>query len=95
MKTAKLIEDIRYILFYKWDPIGVNNNKKLENEYDDYIGKIITILINENTIDNVAQYLYQIEQNEIGVTGDYYKCKEIAKELQNLIDLEQKNSKIK
>lgn len=56
-------EKIRQILFHDWDPILVNYNEKLVNEYDDCIPKISLLLETAPTLDAVIAQLLALEDH--------------------------------
>jgi hypothetical protein len=43
-KQKRLFEAVREVLFRDWDPIGVNDNPHLADEYDDYARSICRLL---------------------------------------------------
>jgi len=62
----ELISGVRNILFSEWDPVGVNDNPNLQDEYDRYIGRIIQMLSEDSSIHDLVKLLKDIEVNEIG-----------------------------
>lgn len=67
MKNKKLISDIRSVLINDWDPIGIGNNPNLSDEYDSYIGTIISILKQKLPIEAIIAFLENIETKEMGM----------------------------
>jgi hypothetical protein len=43
-KSIEIQESIRQILFYDWDPIGINDLAP-DDEYDSYVGGIYRLLV--------------------------------------------------
>ena len=64
------------ILFYFWDPIGINQNFDARDEYADYVQGIVNIL----TIDDSAlcDYIFDIETSKLGLDGSLSHCRKIA-----------------
>jgi hypothetical protein len=68
------IQKISRILFQFWDPIGVNENKNLENEYDSYASEIIRMFKNKNY--DFQSYLVKVEK-EMGLKQNIERAKNI------------------
>lgn len=65
---------LRDILFTDWDPIMVNNNMKLKDEYESYVYKILAFDKNKRTKEEIFNFLKKIEDYDIGVgTSDEVK----------------------
>ncbi len=56
------------ILHYIWDPIGVSGVAEARDEYDSYIPQIVQMLFDGKGVDAIAQHLYSIEGNQMGLT---------------------------
>ena len=68
MDNFKLLNKVNSILFSTWDPIGVNSNLNLSDEYFVY-AKEITILLKDGADDKkLADYLMTREVNDIGTS---------------------------
>ncbi len=68
VKRASEIQDaIRQILFRYWDPIGVNSNENLMDEYDSYIGGVYRILSESRSEDALIDYLTKTETEAMGL----------------------------
>ena len=65
-RAAEIQDSIRQILFRDWDPIGVNDNPKLADEYDSYIAPICRILVGSRSEDDLIGYLFRAEHDQIG-----------------------------
>ncbi len=65
-RAAEIQESIRQILFLDWDPIGVNNNAKLADEYDSYIAPVYRILSGSRSEDELIELLFRTEHDQIG-----------------------------
>jgi hypothetical protein len=72
---------IRDILLKEWDPIGVKDVPEAQDEYDSYIPGVCKLLINRESSENIFQYLWKIETDNMGLTGNRNHTKSIAKKL--------------
>jgi hypothetical protein len=69
-KSKKAIEIqnlIGRVLFEDWDPIGVNNNPNLSDEYDSYIAPVYKILSGSRSEDELIDYLFKTTNETIGL----------------------------
>lgn len=66
-RAAEIQGSIRQILFREWDPIGVNENEKLADEYDAYIAPVYRILVTSHSEQELIDFLYQTERDTIGM----------------------------
>jgi len=60
-------KEARIILLKEWDPLDVNDNPHLVDEYDSYLPELIRLLKADHTGEEIANYLKEIEDN-LGVT---------------------------
>ena len=65
-RAAEIQESIRRVLFRDWDPIGVNSNPKLVDEYDSYIAPVYRMLTGSRSEDDLIRLLFRTEHDEIG-----------------------------
>jgi len=78
-------EAIRQVLFRDWDPIGVNENENLRDEYDGYIARVYRVLVGSRSDNDLVQLLCRMELNEAGVASRSPEdLRLIAKELLSL-----------
>jgi len=82
-KAVEIQESIRHILFYDWDPIGINNSGP-DDEYDSYIGGIYRLLVSGADEYKIIERLYQLETNSMGLNGNRERLKDIAEKLMKL-----------
>lgn len=80
-----LYKEVDEILWNDWDPIGVNDIAP-RDEYQSYVPEIFSLLIQNKTDKEIADRLYKIETETIGVLGSREHCLKIAKKL-----IEEKN----
>src|SRR6266849_10748931 len=65
-RAAEIQDSIRQVLFRDWDPIGVNDNPKLADEYDSYLAPVYRILTGSRSEDDLIGFLYRTEHDQIG-----------------------------
>ena len=58
------------VLFYLWDPIGVNECPEARDEYDGYTPHVFSMIIHEKSDDEISNYLISIEQDSMGIIVD-------------------------
>ena len=83
---------IRAILFEDWDPIPVNYNQNLVDEYDDYIPQVREALRRGIDEDGLTSLLAEIAVHTIGVKAEPERCRAAARKLvgvrvTNIVDL--------
>ena len=83
-KARKIHQEIHKVLLGEWDPIGVRDIPEANDEYDSYIPTIYKMLISDKTKNEIFDYLWWIETEHIGVSGDRQRTEQITK---RLIDL--------
>lgn len=85
-KRASEIQDsIRRVLFRDWDPIGVNSNPNLKDEYDAYIAPIYRILVGNRSEDDLIGCLQEMERDRFGLEpGTSEQLRNVARKLLTL-----------
>jgi hypothetical protein len=73
-----LFEFIDDLLWHAWDPLDLNGHGP-GDEYQSYVPQLFSLTIGNATAEQIAQKLRDIETETIGVTGDYEKCKQLAR----------------
>ena len=79
-KWKKLYQEIDEILWNDWDPIGINDIAP-RDEYQSYTPMIFTLKRKGANEEEIANKLYQIETETIGVNGNIEHCKEVARKI--------------
>ncbi len=55
---------VREVLMQEWDPIGVRDVPQAQDEYDDYVGEVYVMLMDQRaTEQEITAYLYDIATN--------------------------------
>ncbi len=61
---------VREVLMRDWDPIGVAGVPEAADEYDDYVGKVYVMLMDEwASSAAIAAYLFDIAANHMGISA--------------------------
>lgn len=81
----ELYNRIDKILWEDWDPIGVNDNENIRDEYSSYVPYIVKLKTDGADIVKIANHLYQLETGSLGMNGSMERCREIA---QKIIELQ-------
>ncbi len=61
------LQGVRKVLWDHWDPIGLNDNPLLSDEYDAYVPRVAAILMAPNAGRHLNAYLRMIETEQMGV----------------------------
>jgi hypothetical protein len=70
---------LRQLLFWRWDPIGVNDDFPFTvDEYDSYADPIASLLGREADVVEIAAFLQGVEEDAMGLgrgdgPGDHYR----------------------
>ena len=70
--------EIRRVVLYEWDPIGLDNRAEAEGEYDPYVPTISRLVTSGRSADEVFRYLWSIETESMGLKGDFEATRRIA-----------------
>ncbi len=65
----EVYEIINKILFDDWDPIGINFNLNLYDEYVSYVPQLVKMLGNNDDEEEIAQYLCKITKVDMGLSS--------------------------
>lgn len=82
-KAIEIQESIRHILFYDWDPIGINDLAP-DDEYDSYIGGVYRILASGASEHQIIEHLRQLEITKMELSSNEEKLKNVAEKLMKL-----------
>jgi hypothetical protein len=81
-EDQKIKGDIRSILLKYWDPVGIGDNFKLSDEYDQFLPQIINLAVSGDVnVNAFYQFLYEIESNNMGIPNDIIRIERTAKVL--------------
>jgi hypothetical protein len=76
---------IREVLLNEWDPIGVAQIPETADEYDSYVPTIYKMLISRVPKHELFDYLWWLESEHMGLTGDRGRTEEFTN---RLLDIE-------
>jgi hypothetical protein len=76
-----LFNEIRNILLRDWDPIGVQEIPEAQDEYDSYVDSICKLIKLKKSEKEIFNYLWWIETEYMGLSGDKKHTKIIAHKL--------------
>ena len=89
-KHAKDIQNsIRQILFNDWDPISINDNSNLVDEYDSVITPIYRILVGSRSQEQVIECLKYSSEELCGKpnkSSDFYVLENAENELKRIAE---------
>lgn len=80
-EQKKLYNEIDDILWKDWDPIGVDDIKEVRDEYQSYTPHIFSLTIHSSDKTKLADYLYELETKNMGLTGNKENCEKIASKI--------------
>jgi len=80
----ELYKQIDEILWQDWDPIGINDEENVRDEYDGYIPQVFSLKIQGADKNKIADYLYQMETINMGINGNKQNCELVAEKIINL-----------
>ena len=66
------------VLFYVWDPIGVSPEPCARGEYEDYVPKLLQLVIDNTNIVPISKCLAEIARGPMGGPANLEKCDEVA-----------------
>ena len=81
---TELYKQIDEILWHDWDPIGINDEENVRDEYDGYIPQVFSLKIQGADKNKIADYLYEMETINMGINGNKQNCELVAEKIINL-----------
>jgi hypothetical protein len=83
IRAAKL--QMRRVLLEEWDPIGIADEPRAQNEYDGYLGDIYDLLSSDVSEAEIALCLNQFETVTMGITErSFDKLLSVAQSLKRI-----------
>ena len=86
--SESLVDNIRTMLWEKWDPIGVNQYPEANDEYDDYAPTLAKLILNGGSETEIFNLLWSIETSHMGLDGDEQATLGFARTLSELVHSE-------
>lgn len=65
-----ITKKIKEIFSDDWDPIGVQGISEAQDEYDAYIPSIYSMIYSKKTESELFDYLWEIETEHMGLSGN-------------------------
>ncbi len=82
-KAIEIQESINQVLFYDWDPIGINDLAP-DDEYNSYVGGIYRLLASGASEFQIIEHLHQLEITQMEISSNREKLKNVAEMLMKL-----------
>lgn len=76
-KPDELERRVDEVLYYKWDPIGINFNVSARAEYRSYVSSILQTLKSGDVV-RLTEQMQGFEKNSMGLEIEESNAKEIA-----------------
>jgi len=85
-RGAEIYAAVRKVLFWSWDPIGVRECVKGEDEYDSYIGPVYRLLASGAPDKEIESYLVQTERETMGlsIASEHAHLGEVIRQLREI-----------
>ena len=64
----ELYKRVDEVLHYVWDPIGVAGEPHARDEYNSYLPKVFSLLLETEDGSFIAEYLMDVESDAMGLT---------------------------
>ena len=77
---------IRDVLLHEWDPIGIGDEPRAQDEYDAYIPSIYYLLTDGTDDDEIALHLDQLVTVGMGLSSSGVCNQAIVKRLRQVIE---------
>jgi hypothetical protein len=84
-QARKAQELIRGVLLRDWDPIGVSEIREAQDEYDAYVADVYRLLSRRAPVNELFEFLWWVETEHMGLTGDRQRTMKIAEQLADLV----------
>jgi len=86
MSQAKDFLEVKVwkVLLQDWDPIGIQDIPKAQDEYDMYVSRICKMLREDKSVDEIYNHLRWIEIERMGLDGNEPHTNQIAIKLVSL-----------
>ncbi|MBB4034364.1 hypothetical protein GGR21_000249 [Dysgonomonas hofstadii] len=74
----KIYDAIDLILWEDWDPIGINDNENIRDEYQGYTPLIFRLKMQGADEVKISKYLFELAWENMGMTSDMEHCRFVA-----------------
>lgn len=79
-----LYRQIDDILWNDWNPIGINDCEQARDEYYGYLPYVWRCKLQGSDTATIAEYLFRVETEKMGLNGDMENCKRVANKIISL-----------
>lgn len=86
-EAKALYDRVREAVHRRWDPIGVAAYSEEMGEYDSYIPALCRLLENHASSEQIFKYLWTMETESIGLSGNRPSTEAFSIWLYNLAEL--------
>ena len=83
-QQKQLYKAVDEILWNDWDPIGVNDMPEAAGEYVAYAEQVLGFKLNKASVQELADLLFRIETEMMGLQGNYEHCQKISEKILSL-----------
>lgn len=90
MDQNQLIDSIRKILFFDWDPLNASAAVTADDEYDDFNNRLVELLLKKPSTNDIRDFLKKIE-SEIHSESNFESREKAVGKLKLLADAYEKN----
>lgn len=66
------------VLYYVWDPVGVSGEPNARYEYRNYVGSVLELVLENDSIEPVSTFLANIESAHMGFAPNREQCDQTA-----------------
>ncbi|MEP6704950.1 MAG: hypothetical protein ABJB34_09105 [Acidobacteriota bacterium] len=81
-RALEIQDSIRRVFFRDWDPLGINDYKSSDDEYDSYIAPVYRILVGSRSESDLIDTLKRIATDQMGIgAGSLEKLDLVAEKL--------------
>ena len=84
-EVTELRDRVRDMLLREWDPAGVSEFPAAQNEYDNYVSDVVSLLERRAGEEEIFDCLWRLETEQMGLTGDEPATRTAARKLRSLI----------
>jgi len=74
----ELSKRVDEVLFYVWDPIGVQPEPRARSEYESYVPKVRSLVEENDNIGPISAYLAEIVRNRMALSLNSKHCDHVA-----------------
>ena len=71
-------------MIQNWDPIGIKDEPKAQDEYDIYVPQIVGMMIDGKTAEEISDYLDKIERINMGGGSNRDRSLKVSRTLKEI-----------